>query len=106
MTTFKQQLDDDIARVFLNPDEFGETINLNGRTMIAVVEAFDVDFDQAAGFRPGVSLEGVALHVAEADAPDELRAGREVRFNGERWFVLDANRDACLRTIRLYRELS
>ncbi len=44
--------------------------------------------------------------MAEADAPEELRAGREVHFNGERWFVLDANRDACLRTIRLYRELS
>ncbi len=104
--SFKDQLLSDIQDVFLNPDEFGEAINLNGRTMPAVVEAFDVAFDQAVGFRPGVSLEGVALHVAEADAPDECRSGREVRFNGERWFVLDANRDACLRTIRLYRELS
>ena len=104
--SFKRQLDDDLREVFLNPDEFGETINLNGKTMIAVVEAFDVEFDQAVGFRPGVSLEGEALHVAEADAPEELRAGRVVHFNGERWFVLDANRDACLRTIRLYRELS
>ncbi len=106
MTAFRQQINDDLHRVFLNPDEFGEAINLNGRTITAVVEAFPVDFDQAAGFRPGVSLEGVTLHMAEADAPDEFRSGREVRFNGERWFVLDADRDGCLRTIHLYRELS
>lgn len=103
---FKEQLEADLHNVFFNPAEFGETINLNGRTMMAVVEAFPVDFDQAVGFRPGVSLEGVTLHVAECDAPDEFRSGREVWFNGERWFVLDADRNGCLRTIRLYRELS
>ncbi|PWL59070.1 MAG: nitrate reductase [Desulfovibrionaceae bacterium] len=104
--TFTEQLEADLHNVFLNPAEFGETINLNGRAMMAVVEAFDVEFDHAEGFRPGVSLEGVALHVAESDAPDEFRSGREVRFNGEVWFVLEANRDGCLRTIRIYRELS
>lgn len=104
--TFTEQLEADLHNVFLNPAEFGETINLNGRAMMAVVEAFDVEFDHAGGFRPGVSLEGVALHVAESDAPDEFRSGREVRFNGEVWFVLEANRDGCLRTIRIYRELS
>lgn len=104
--TFRDQLESDLHNVFLNPEEFGEAINLDGHAMKAVAEAFPVDFDQAVGFRPGVSLEGVTLHVAEADAPGEFRSGREVRFNGERWFVLDADRDACLRTIRLYRELS
>ncbi len=104
--SFKSQIEADLHDVFLHPEEFGEAINLDGRAMMAVVEAFPVDFDQAAGFRPGVSLEGVALHVAESNAPGEFRSGREVRFNGERWFVLDADRDGCLRTIRLYRELS
>ena len=84
--TFTEQLEADLHNVFLNPAEFGETINLNGRVMMAVVEAFDVEFDHAEGFRPGVSLE--------------------VRFNGEVWFVLEAHRDGCLRTIRIYRELS
>lgn len=104
--SFKSQIEADLRDVFLHLEEFGEEINLDGRTLPAVVEAFPVDFDQAAGFRPGVSLEGVTLHVAEADAPNEFRSGREVRFNGERWFVLDAERDGCLRTIRIYRELS
>lgn len=104
--TFMDQLESDLHTVFLNAGEFGEAIHLDSRTVTAVVESFPVEFDHAAGFRPGVSLEGVTLHVAERDVPDEFRAGREVMFNGERWFVLDANRDGCLRTIHLYRELS
>ncbi len=103
---FRPQLEADLRDTFLNLKEFGETINLDGQTMQAVVEAFEVAFDSGADFRSGVSMEGVALHVAESAAPGEYRSGREVRFNGERWFVLDANRDECLRTIRLYRELS
>lgn len=104
--SFKEQLLTDIQDVFLNLSEFGEWITLNGRRIQAVVEAFDVEFDQTAGYRPGVSLEGLVLHVSECDAPDEFRAGKEIRFNNESWFVLDANRDGCLRTIRIYRELS
>lgn len=106
MTTFQEQLETDLAEVFLNPDEFGETINLDGKPMRAVVEAFDVEFGLEAQARPGVSLEGLTLRVRESDAPGEYRSGKEIRFNGERWYVLDADRDACLRTIRLYRELS
>ncbi len=104
--SFKDQLLTDIQDVFLNLNEFGEWISFNGRRIQAVVEAFDVEFDHAEGFRPGVSLEGLVLHVSECDAPGDFRAGKEIRFNDESWFVLDANRDGCLRTIRIYRELS
>lgn len=106
MTGFTEQLAADLAEVFLNLDEFGETINLDGKPMPAVVEEFAVDFGLESQARPGVSLEGVALQVRESDAPGEYRSGRDVRFNGERWFVLEATRDACLRTLRLYRELA
>ena len=41
--------------------------------------------------------------VALSDFPDELYPGTSVTFNGERWFVATADREA-LRTIRLYRE--
>lgn len=104
--TFREQLEADLYETFFNLEEFGQHINLDGQSMKAVVEAFEVEFESRADARMGVSLEGVALHAAESDAPGEYRSGREVRFNGERWFVLDANRDECMRTIRLYRELS
>ena len=45
----------------------------------------------------------VVLSVALSDFPDELYPGTSVTFNGERWFVATADREA-LRTIRLYRE--
>ena len=106
MSSFREQLEADIHDVFLNTAEFGQTINLNGQTMKAVVEAFEVQADQSDEERPGLSMEGLVLHVAESDAPGEFRYGRVIQFNGEKWFVLDANRDECLRTIRIYRELS
>ena len=45
------------------------------------------------------------LAVALSDFPDELWPGKPVNFNGERWNVDTADREA-LRTIRLYRERS
>lgn len=69
MTGFTEQLAADLAEVFLNLDEFGETITLDGQPMPAVVEEFAVDFGLESQARPGVSLEGVALQVRESDAP-------------------------------------
>ena len=77
---FKDILEQEIRSVFLNPAEFGESVTLEGRKL-------DV------------------LAVALSDFPDELWPGKPVDFNGERWSVDTADREA-LRTIRLYRERS
>ena len=88
---FKDILEQEIHSVFLTPAEFGESVTLEGKTLDAVVD------------RPGVSHKLVVLLVALSDFPDELYPGTSVTFNGERWFVATADREA-LRTIRLYRE--
>ena len=94
---FKESLEQEIHSVFLNPAEFGESVTLEGRTLDAVVDWPEADD------RPGVSHRLVVLSVALSDFPDELYPGTSVTFNGERWFVATADREA-LRTIRLYRE--
>ena len=81
---FKEILEQEIHSVFLTPAEFGESVTLEGKTL-------------------GVSHKLVVLLGALSDFPDELYPGTSVTFNGERWFVATADREA-LRTIRLYRE--
>lgn len=99
---FKEILEQEIHSVFLNPAEFGESVTLEGRTLDAVVDRPEMAWPEADD-RPGVSHRLVVLSVALSDFPDELYPGTSVTFNGERWFVATADREA-LRTIRLYRE--
>ena len=101
---FKELLEQEIHSVFLNPAEFGESVTLEGRTLDAVVDRPEMAWPEADD-RPGVSNEFVVLAVALSDFPDELWPGKPVNFNGERWNVDTADREA-LRTIRLYRERS
>lgn len=102
MSLFKGILLEEIARVFLNPEEFAETLTLNGKTLKAVVDRPEAAWPEADE-RPGVAHEFVVLAVALADFPDELWPGKRVDLNGDRWTVYTADREA-LRTIRLYRE--
>lgn len=102
MSLFKGILLEEIARVFLNPEEFAERVSLNGKTLPAVVDRPEAAWPEADE-RPGVAHEFVALAVALADFPDELWPGKRVEMNGDRWTVCTADREA-LRTIRLYRE--
>lgn len=101
---FKGILEQEIRSVFLNPAEFGESVTLEGRKLGAVVDGPEMAWPEADD-RPGVSNEFVVLAVALSDFPDELWPGKPVDFNGERWSVDTADREA-LRTIRLYRERS
>ena len=104
MSPFKDILLEEIARVFLNPEEFSETLSLNGRTLRAVVDRPETAWPEADD-RPGVAHEFAVLAVALSDFPDELWPGKRVDLNGERWTVYAADREA-LRTIRLYREVA
>ncbi|WP_248604303.1 hypothetical protein, partial [Bilophila wadsworthia] len=101
---FKEILEQEIHSVFLTPAEFGESVTLEGKTLDAVVDRPEMAWPEADD-RPGVSNEFVVLAVALSDFPDELWPGKPVNFNGERWNVDTADREA-LRTIRLYRERS
>lgn len=105
MNAFKDVLRSDIHAVFLNPDEFGEPVELAGHSPVpAVVSPLEVEAPEAGDGRPGVSFEGVAVHVAASDVPDELLTGKKTTFQGEEWFVLSAKLAGGLRKISLYRE--
>ncbi len=102
MSLFKDVLTSEIHNVFLNSDEFAERIILNGKSFNAVVDRSEMGWPEADD-RPGVSNRIVVLGMALSDFPDDLWPGKRVEFNGDRWTVDTADREA-FRTVRLYRE--
>lgn len=103
--TFKSQLAADLHAVFLNPAEFAELAEVAGHPAVPLVEEkLELEFPDVSDHRPGVSYEGVTLHVAASDVPDDLRTAKTTTFRGEQWYILSADCDAGLRTLRLYRE--
>lgn len=101
---FKDILEQEVRTVFLNTDEFAESVTLEGKTLNAVVDRPEMTWLEDDG-RLGVSHKLVVLSVAFSDFPDGLWPDKRVEFNGERWFVATADHEP-LRTIRLYREIA
>lgn len=103
---FKKQLEKDIFNVFLNLEEFGERTEICGHQNVpVVVESLALELPPSASdHRQGVSYEGVTVHVAASDVPEELFPQKAVTFKGEEWFVLSSACDLGLKTIQLYRE--
>lgn len=100
---FKDILEQEIRSVFLNPAEFGDMIELEGRTLPALVDPLEMQWpDTQTDTRP-VSYEWVELRVSLEGFPDRLWQGKPLTFNGETWHVGASDR-ADLRCIRLYRE--
>ncbi|MDE7064424.1 MAG: nitrate reductase [Desulfovibrionaceae bacterium] len=94
----------EVGRVFLNPEEFGEEITLNGRRIVAVADDRGISFSEDADHRPGVTFENVTLCVAADEAPGDWLPGTQVSYNNECWHVLSAPEAGGMRIISLYRE--
>lgn len=102
---FKDQMQKDLAAI-MTTQEFGETVNLDGRVVVAVLEPLEMEFPGAADERAGVGFEGQIVHVRESDAALDYIPGKTVKLNGERWHVLGSSRAGCLLTLKIYRERS
>ena len=105
MSFFKDQLEEDLSAVFLNPEEFGEICEIAGhKDVAAVISSLELEMPPAGVDDPGAGFEGVEVAVAASSVPDRLLPNRRTTFNGEEWFVLSTSEEMGLRMIRLYRE--
>lgn len=81
----REILEREAQQVFLNDDEFAESITLNAQPVKAQVVW--LQRESSLGQTPGLALRRVRLHVSEADAPENVTDGVAVDFNGELWTV-------------------
>ena len=105
---FKQQCLKDIDAAFLNGDEFGETIVLDGCELPAVVDRSAMGFTGTTDDRLGIGVDQVTIYFRRCDKQN-MRAkytpGAQVIFNAEQWYVLSCE-DEDMVVLMLYKERS
>ena len=105
---FKSQCLKDIDGVFLNGDEFGETIVLDGCELPAVVDRSAMAFTGTTDDRLGLGIDQVTIYFRKCDLIN-MRAkyapGVQVVFNSEQWYVLSCEIEDLV-TLILYKERS
>ena len=79
--TFKEALAFDSEHVFLNPEDFGEEIELDGVKMIAV-RGEEANFE-ASTLYPELPERPILLHVSTDMLLPEIAMGASVTLNGE-----------------------
>lgn len=79
--TFKKILAFDSENVFLNPDEFGEEIELDGVKMTAVLG--EEETFEASTLYPELPERPIVLYVSTDKILPELAMGASVTLNGE-----------------------
>lgn len=101
--SFKDILHDDVKRVFLNPFEFGEKHEVNGKTVIVVFDDIEnVEREkQMKSHMDGVYARQKFLYIATEDFGELPPQSSLVTVDGIRYEVMDATDEAGIYAITL-----
>lgn len=101
--SFKQILHDDVKNVFLNPLEFGEEHEVNGKTVIVVFDDIEnVEREkQMKSHMDGVYSRQKFLYIATEDFGELPPQQSLVTVDGIRYEVMDATDEAGIYAITL-----
>ena len=102
---FKDAIKHDVAETFLNLEEFGEEISLNGIITPALVNGPQTALAPVGDDRPGVVFETVVINYPAGLMPLP-RADREIMWNDQKWIVMDSANNAGIHRVQLFRERS
>ena len=103
---FKDMVAADISAVFLNPDEFGETHNLNGTECTCVIYG-DETAKRSAGLldskRTPDGLHGdfISVCVKASDLPNIPKMGTNFKVDGQTYKVDSCTEDMGMLTMTL-----
>lgn len=93
MTTFKDAIEQDVTNVFLNPDEFAKTYNLNGNDVCCMV-----DTDLVSGIAQtlenpafGIFHNAVTIYVKTADMERKPVEGELLYLDDKMFYVRKVN---------------
>lgn len=101
--SFKDQVQADIDRVFLQDGEFAEKHNLNGTVCLAVVEGLTTEQRsvRAAENYEGMYKSALIVHVKAANLPEVPVCGEVFKLDGKLYLVDTADNDMGMLTIGL-----
>ncbi|WP_294446279.1 hypothetical protein [uncultured Mailhella sp.] len=88
---FRDEVMDDVRAVFMSLDEFGERIEIDGKTIIAV-RTEDGKFE-AASLEPELPQRVIVLYAETSELLPEMTMGASVTLNGELCLVVSREDD-------------
>ena len=94
--SFKDILQRDIKNVFLNPDEFADTHDLNGKSVAAVIDDDFLDEitlklnDEYQRTAAGLFGGTIAIYVAKSDF-GKIKPGRALTVDGRLYTVMSTS---------------
>ena len=96
----REDIADDLDQTFLDLDEFGREVQVDGRTIRAIVNTQGIKPDE----NPGINLSEVELHVRASDFDPIPRVGQKVNYEGrDEWVVVQVRPTAGLLLLVLRR---
>lgn len=97
---FKDMVEIDRARVFLNLDEYGETHLIEGKDVVCVIDD-DSLRERQAGAELAVAESSKLLYAAVEDLPRRRRAGAALNIDHQEYIIDDWSEDMGMATIVL-----
>ena len=88
---FRDEVMDDVRAVFMNLDEFGELIEIDGKKVLAV-RTEDEKFE-VASLEPELPQRVIVLYAETSDLLPEMTMGASVTLNGELCLVVSREDD-------------
>lgn len=104
MSAFKEQVEADIAEVFINTDEFADEHDINGTVVNAVFQGLDTEEYLSRAYAQnleGITGQTFVLHVKKSDLPDAIVAQNVIYVDGEPYRVNQTTDDMGLLTMVL-----
>lgn len=106
MSAFKDMVAADCGNVFINPDEFAETHNLNGKPCVCIVQNITSDYDMTSGdtlARNYYELYGVhkEVNVVKEALTETPVYGQKFYLDEELYSVMEVADDMGILTIVL-----
>ena len=104
VTSFKDVIKNDIKRVFLNFDEFGEYHKINGETVLVIIDENELT-EREKRIRRSMNVElhrkQLLFYVAAEDFGPLPVPGRTLDLDGKRYEITDAENEDGIYSINL-----
>ena len=100
MSGFKDMVEADIYDVFINPDEFGEVYQIEGKPVKIVVDNDELK-ERQGGQDLAVAESGTLFYAKSVDMPARRPAGESLNINGRECIVDDWQEDMGVCTVIL-----
>ncbi len=104
MSSFKDLIASDLG-VFLNADEFAEEHEVEGNTIIAVLDE-DIQDESKNGEALGLAEADTLLYAKIADLPDRRPSGESLNVDGREYTVITWREDAGMASVYLAHQIA